>query len=168
MTQYWREVKKIPLSHMEFDTYRADSFEGFSKNRLTLALPASQGKWSDKLFFAGEHTSLSAGGLVHGAVESGKRAAIEVNDQTRCNALTSRVMQVAVPYFRSRAQDRTEATYQRYSEFLQEPEWATYNRGYGTWRHPRRVVPLLPSRPRVEPHLLEGRGHRAWVPGRAG
>lgn len=136
VTQYRREVKKIPLSHLEFDTSRAGSFEGFSKDRLTLALPASQGKWSDRLFFAGEHTSLSAAALVHGAVESGKRAAIEVNDQTRCNALTSRVMQVAVPYFRSRAQDRTAATYQRYSEILREPEWATYERGYAALGFP--------------------------------
>lgn len=134
MTQYQQELGLIPDSYLYFDLRRNALFEGYSKDRLALGRPASAGQWKGRLFFAGEHTSLSATGLVHGAVESGKRAAIEVSDATTCGA--PRVpKRVAVPYFESNVTSREDATYQRWKEIRREPDWKMgLKQGYSKWR----------------------------------
>lgn len=75
----------IPDSN-PWDKGRRWWMEGYSLERLALGAPASEGPWAERLFFAGEATSLTVHALVHGAIESGWRAAIEVNDQSMCGA----------------------------------------------------------------------------------
>jgi len=50
---------------------------GYSLDRLTMG-QSPEGEWEDALFFAGEATSLTVPGYVHGAIESGKRVATDI------------------------------------------------------------------------------------------
>jgi len=105
------ELDRLPASQRDFDAKRYGDFAGYSKDRLALGAPATEGPWAGVLFFAGEATSLSVPALVHGAIESGRRAALEVAERS-CGG----PQEVAVPYFETKEASREYPEYEPYDE----------------------------------------------------